>query len=191
MTGSASFTAGAAFLTGSASFAAGAAFLTGSASFAAGAVFFFAAAVFSGAGADSFAVGAGLTAAGISFSTGFFSAAAFFTFAESDFSRAILILPFTYDPNDKTPAASEICGLNAGAKFADAKNITHLRSFLQSFLAYLYGKSIILLKHDKFNCAGPVSLLHRAEMNTSTSEAGGCHYAGIALCSSQTRATRN
>ena len=28
-------------------------------------------------------------------------------------------------------------------------------------------------------------------MNTSTSEAGGCHYAGIALCSSQTRATRN
>ena len=28
-------------------------------------------------------------------------------------------------------------------------------------------------------------------MNTSTSEAGGCHYAGIALCSSRTRATRN
>ena len=29
------------------------------------------------------------------------------------------------------------------------------------------------------------------QMNTSTSEAGGCHYAGIALCSSRTRATRN
>ena len=28
-------------------------------------------------------------------------------------------------------------------------------------------------------------------MNTTTSEAGGCHYAGIALCSSRTRATRN
>ena len=28
-------------------------------------------------------------------------------------------------------------------------------------------------------------------MNTSTSEAGGCHYAGIALCSSRMRATRN
>ena len=28
-------------------------------------------------------------------------------------------------------------------------------------------------------------------MNTSTSEAGGCHCAGIALCSSRTRATRN
>ena len=27
--------------------------------------------------------------------------------------------------------------------------------------------------------------------NTSTSKAGGCHYAGIALCSSRTRATRN
>ena len=28
-------------------------------------------------------------------------------------------------------------------------------------------------------------------MNTSTSEAGGCHYAGKALCSSRTRAPRN
>ena len=28
------------------------------------------------------------------------------------------------------------------------------------------------------------------EMNTSTSEAGGCHYAGIALYSSRTRTTR-
>ena len=28
-------------------------------------------------------------------------------------------------------------------------------------------------------------------MNTTTSEAGGCHCAGIALCSSRTRATRN
>ena len=28
-------------------------------------------------------------------------------------------------------------------------------------------------------------------MNTSTSEAGGCHYAGKALCSSRTRTTRN
>ena len=43
----------------------------------------------------------------------------------------------------------------------------------------------------------PFSFIPRAEsirppaMNTSTSEAGGCHYAGIALCSSRTRATRN
>ena len=29
------------------------------------------------------------------------------------------------------------------------------------------------------------------KMNTTTSEAGGCHCAGIALCSSRTRATRN
>ena len=28
-------------------------------------------------------------------------------------------------------------------------------------------------------------------MNTTTSEAGGCHYAGKALCSSRTRTTRN
>ena len=31
----------------------------------------------------------------------------------------------------------------------------------------------------------------KTKMNTSTSEAGGCHYAGIALCSSRTRTTRN
>src|SRR5699024_2426292 len=136
LAGSAFFSVGAAFGAGSASLAAGAALGAGSASFAAGGVFFFAAAVFSGASDALLAVEAGLTAAGISFSTGFFSAAVFFTFAESDFSRAILILPFTYDPNDKAPATSEICVLNAGAKFADAKNITHLRSFLQSFLVY-------------------------------------------------------
>ena len=35
------------------------------------------------------------------------------------------------------------------------------------------------------------SLSHPRQMNTSTSEAGGCHCAGIALCSSRTRATRN
>ena len=34
-------------------------------------------------------------------------------------------------------------------------------------------------------------LLKTEIMNTTTSEAGGCHYAGIALCSSRTRTTRN
>ena len=44
---------------------------------------------------------------------------------------------------------------------------------------------------DKFLPGNRLNGNHTLRMNTTTSEAGGCHYAGKALCSSRTRTTRN